>query len=154
MMETTAITAITQMTIPSNVRSDRTRFARREDKAMKTASPKFTPLYYGRWRQFVQIPLLAEEGNTTGRGRTFPGADESSPPWSASEEVGQPQQEAAVAEPAALLAGAGAGAQAAAFFQPAQPALLRASARRPQLLLRRRLASVSSSCGVGAPVSA
>ena len=37
----------TPMTIPSNVNSDRNRFARKEESAMTTASAKFTPLYYG-----------------------------------------------------------------------------------------------------------
>src|SRR5437667_2504343 len=41
MIDTTAITAITPITIPSSVRSDRRRFARNEASAMKTASAKF-----------------------------------------------------------------------------------------------------------------
>src|SRR5215471_12313145 len=41
MMETTAITAITPMTIPNNVSSDRRRFARSEASATEMASRKF-----------------------------------------------------------------------------------------------------------------
>src|SRR5262245_42330212 len=41
MIDTTAITAITPITIPSSVSSDRRRLARREDSAIKMASTKF-----------------------------------------------------------------------------------------------------------------
>src|SRR5947207_344108 len=49
MIDTTAMTDITPMTIPSSVNSDRRRFARKEESAMKIASPKFTWLYYDRF---------------------------------------------------------------------------------------------------------
>src|SRR5215467_6914428 len=41
MIETTAITAMTPMTIPNNVSSDRRRFARSEESATEMASRKF-----------------------------------------------------------------------------------------------------------------
>ena len=45
MMDTTAITAITPTTMPSNVSNDRKRFARSEDKAIQTASTKLILQY-------------------------------------------------------------------------------------------------------------
>src|SRR5204863_3811422 len=59
MIETTAITAITPITIPSRVSSDRRRLARRDESAIKTASAKFTTLYYDRLAGFVS-PSSAE----------------------------------------------------------------------------------------------
>src|SRR5215510_10681353 len=50
MIETTAITAMTPMTIPNNVSNDRRRFARSEESATEMASRKFifirTSRYY------------------------------------------------------------------------------------------------------------
>src|SRR5262245_52321809 len=44
MMDTTAITAMTPITMPSNVNSDRSRLARNDERAMKKDSSRFTTL--------------------------------------------------------------------------------------------------------------
>src|SRR5690242_6672482 len=102
MMDTTAITAITPTTMPSNDSNDRKRFARSEDKAIQTASTKHILNYYkGDLGTHPPNSTVQEFGVRpqipTARGRIFPGGGGSFPPLFVLEQEAQLRRGAWVA---------------------------------------------------------